>query len=119
MAKNRGKVGLEGSAGEYQFSSACKTQRNAGEAPARQGRGTNAGEAPARQGRGTNAGEAPALQERAAEIARMDWPQLKAGVAGCTACPLHKGRNKNVFGVGDEQAEWMFIGEGPGAGGDA
>ena len=49
----------------------------------------------------------------------MDWPQLKASVAGCTACPLHKGRNKTVFGVGDEQAEWMFIGEGPGADEDA
>ena len=59
------------------------------------------------------------LDARAAEIARMDWPQLKASVAGCTACPLHKGRNKTVFGVGDEQAEWMFIGEGPGADEDA
>ena len=106
IAQNPVKAGLARSAGEYQFSSACKTQRNAGEAPAR-------------QGRGTNAGEAPALQERGAEIARMDWPQLKAGVAGCTACPLHKGRNKTVFGVGDEQAEWMFIGEGPGADEDA
>ena len=49
----------------------------------------------------------------------MDWPQIKAGVAGCTACPLHKGRNKTVFGVGDEHAEWLFIGEGPGADEDA
>jgi DNA polymerase len=59
------------------------------------------------------------LDARAAEIARMDWPQLKASVAGCTACPLHKGRNKTVFGVGDAQAEWLFIGEGPGADEDA
>jgi uracil-DNA glycosylase family 4 len=59
------------------------------------------------------------LDARAAEIARMDWPQLKASVAGCTACPLHKGRNKTVFGVGDEQAEWLFVGEGPGADEDA
>ena len=59
------------------------------------------------------------LDARAAEIARMDWAQLKASVAGCTACPLHKGRNKTVFGVGDEQAEWLFIGEGPGADEDA
>ena len=59
------------------------------------------------------------LDARAAEIAQMDWPQLKASVAGCTACPLHKGRNKTVFGVGDEQAEWLFIGEGPGADEDA
>src|SRR5471032_3274164 len=32
---------------------------------------------------------------------------------------LHKGRNKTVFGVGDEAAEWLFVGEGPGADEDA
>jgi len=64
---------------------------------------------------------APALplDVRAAEVARMDWRELKASVAGCTACPLHKARNKTVFGVGDEHAEWLFIGEGPGADEDA
>ena len=59
------------------------------------------------------------LDARAAEIARMEWPQLKENVAGCVACPLHKGRNKTVFGVGDEHAEWLFVGEGPGADEDA
>ena len=65
----------------------------------------------------TAAVAAPALplDARAAEIAQMDWPQLKESVAGCVACPLHKGRNKTVFGVGDEQAAWLFVGEGPGA----
>ena len=63
------------------------------------------------------AGAAPVLplDARAARIAQMDWPQLKESVAGCTACPLHTGRNKTVFGVGDEHAEWLFVGEGPGA----
>jgi DNA polymerase len=67
------------------------------------------------------AGGAPALplDARAAAIAQMDWPQLKESVAGCIACPLHKGRNKTVFGVGDEHAEWLFVGEGPGADEDA
>ncbi len=59
------------------------------------------------------------LDARTAEIARMEWPQLKASVAGCTACPLHKARNMTVFGVGDERAEWLFVGEGPGAEEDA
>ena len=49
----------------------------------------------------------------------MDWPALKSCVAGCTACGLHKTRNKTVFGVGDEQADWLFVGEGPGADEDA
>ena len=108
IAQNPVKAGLAESAGEYQFSSACEAQTKAGGAPALQERGTKAGGAPALP-----------LDPRAAEIMGMDWPQLKASVAGCTACPLHKGRNKTVFGVGDEQAEWLFIGEGPGADEDA
>jgi len=56
-----------------------------------------------------------ALDERTTQIIRMDWPQLKESVAGCVACPLHRGRNKTVFGVGDESASWLFVGEGPGA----
>ena len=59
------------------------------------------------------------LDARAQGIVEMGWPQLKESVAGCLACPLHKGRNKTVFGVGDEAAEWLFIGEGPGAEEDA
>ena len=52
-------------------------------------------------------------------VADMDWPALKASVAGCTACVLHAKRNKTVFGVGDERADWLFVGEGPGADEDA
>jgi DNA polymerase len=55
----------------------------------------------------------------AADIQSMDWMQLRAAVSKCTACALHKGRKQAVFGVGDEQAEWLFIGEGPGAEEDA
>jgi len=44
-----------------------------------------------------------------------DWMPLKAEVAGCTKCALHKGRTQTVFGVGDERAEWMLVGEAPGA----
>lgn len=53
--------------------------------------------------------------DRSARIARMDWAALKASVASCTACPLSQSRTQTVFGVGDEQADWLFIGEGPGA----
>lgn len=56
---------------------------------------------------------------RADQILRMDWPQLKAAVAACTACPLAPTRTKTVFGVGDEAADWLFVGEGPGAEEDA
>ena len=57
--------------------------------------------------------------DRRATIMRMEWPELKARVAGCTDCPLHATRKKTVFGVGDEAAEWLFVGEGPGADEDA
>jgi len=48
-------------------------------------------------------------------IARMDWPQLKAAVKGCTACALRAGCTQTVFGVGDESARWLLVGEAPGA----
>ena len=57
--------------------------------------------------------------QRRAGIMLMDWPQLKACVADCTQCALHTRRNKTVFGVGDENADWLFVGEGPGADEDA
>lgn len=47
-------------------------------------------------------------------IMRMDWPELAAEVADCRRCGLCRGRQKTVFGVGDQQARWLFIGEGPG-----
>jgi uracil-DNA glycosylase len=57
--------------------------------------------------------------DRRARIMRMDWAELKACVAVCTDCPLHAKRNRTVFGVGDENADWLFVGEGPGADEDA
>jgi DNA polymerase len=45
----------------------------------------------------------------------MDWPTLKSTVKTCTACKLRAGCTQTVFGVGDEKADWLFVGEGPGA----
>ena len=53
------------------------------------------------------------------EIHQMDWDQLKLTVSHCTACPLSQTRTQTVFGVGDENANWLFVGEGPGAREDA
>lgn len=61
----------------------------------------------------------PAAGDRRGEIMSLEWAQLKQRVAGCTDCPLHVKRNKTVFGVGDENADWLFVGEGPGAEEDA
>jgi len=43
------------------------------------------------------------------------WIELKQLVSGCVKCGLHKTRTQTVFGVGDPGAEWMLIGEAPGA----
>jgi DNA polymerase len=60
-----------------------------------------------------------ALDDRAARIARMDWAELKTAVATCEACGLCKTRTNPVFGAGAERAEWMIVGEAPGAEEDA
>jgi uracil-DNA glycosylase family 4 len=45
-----------------------------------------------------------------------DWAGLREQIAGCTACDqLCKARTQTVFGVGNLQAEWLVIGEAPGA----
>ena len=49
----------------------------------------------------------------------LDWPGLRETIAGCTACGLCRERRQAVPGVGDERADWLFIGEGPGAEEDA
>jgi uracil-DNA glycosylase len=53
--------------------------------------------------------------DRTTQIHAMDWLQLKSSASLCTACVLHKKRKQAVLGVGDEKAEWLFVGEGPGA----
>jgi len=54
-------------------------------------------------------------EQKSNSIALMDWTQLKAKVAGCTDCKLCSGRTQTVFGVGDEKAQWMLVGEAPGS----
>ncbi len=56
---------------------------------------------------------------RDARIAALSWNEFAADVDACTACGLCKSRNKSVPGVGDVNAEWLFVGEAPGADEDA
>lgn len=44
----------------------------------------------------------------------VDWPELKEVCGGCTRCGLCETRHNVVFGVGNEKADVMFVGEGPG-----
>ena len=59
--------------------------------------------------------DAATRDARSAAIATMDWAALKAAVKECTACGLRAGCTQTVFGVGDESARWLVIGEAPGA----
>jgi len=58
---------------------------------------------------------ADATEKRRATILQMDWDQLKESVEGCVACRLCNSRTRTVFGVGDPDADWLYVGEGPGA----
>lgn len=49
-----------------------------------------------------------------ATVADLDWSGLRAAVAGCQACTLCASRQQTVFGVGNERAHWMIVGEAPG-----
>jgi len=69
---------------------------------------------PPKKKRGEISADLPA-DERTAAIAAMGWDELKQAVADCTACELCKTRKQAVLGVGDVNADWLFVGEGPGA----
>ncbi len=47
-------------------------------------------------------------------VSKMSWLQLNNVVLTCQACGLCNTRTNAVFGVGDEKAKWLFVGEGPG-----
>lgn len=54
------------------------------------------------------------LGPRPVGVETMDWPALREAVSNCQACGLCQGRRNTVFGVGNEQARWMIVGEAPG-----
>jgi uracil-DNA glycosylase len=68
----------------------------------------------------TIAGEARSgLDARRVRIAAFNLDELTTDIAACTACALCRTRKLTVPGVGDPHADWMFIGEAPGAEEDA
>jgi len=47
-------------------------------------------------------------------VESMDWDDLQRTVSSCTLCALHRARKRTVFGTGNREARWLFIGEAPG-----
>ncbi|MCC6658225.1 MAG: uracil-DNA glycosylase [Rhodocyclaceae bacterium] len=58
--------------------------------------------------------DTPTGNERTRRIAAMGWDELRAAVAECRDCRLCERRKQAVLGVGDVEADWLFVGEGPG-----
>jgi DNA polymerase len=61
---------------------------------------------------------APAMPDAAEtidDVSSYDWDRLRDAVASCRRCALRAGCTQTVFGVGHRKAEWMVIGEAPGA----
>ena len=61
----------------------------------------------------------PAQVRPFADVTNMDWAMLKQTAMQCAGCELCKTRTNVVFGEGPQDADLMFIGEGPGADEDA
>jgi DNA polymerase len=70
-----------------------------------------------RRGAATDAEAAP--DARRARIAQLAFDALPDDIAACEACALHRTRRRTVPGVGSVPAQWMFVGEAPGADEDA
>jgi DNA polymerase len=60
-------------------------------------------------------GDAPIAAVGTAGAEELDWDELRQCVADCTRCELSESRRQTVFGVGNPSADWMIIGEAPGA----
>src|SRR5260363_59254 len=59
--------------------------------------------------------ESSVVEKTSVPIEQLDWGALAARVAHCTRCRLCEQRTQTVFGVGDSNADWMLVGEAPGA----
>ena len=66
-----------------------------------------------------DAADGAAGVSREARIAGLGGEGLAADVDACTACGLCRSRQRSVPGVGDGDADWLFVGEAPGAEEDA
>lgn len=65
-------------------------------------------------GTGAEASTQP-VAPAAGSVSGLDWPALESRVSACTQCILHEARTRTVFGTGNREADWLIIGEAPGA----
>ncbi len=65
--------------------------------------------------RGAVAETKPPAEHTRLEVDDLNWSELTSQVASCTRCALHSTRHHAVFGSGNQNARWMFVGEAPGS----
>ncbi len=63
----------------------------------------------------SNAPDKQLMPDTITDCSSMAWQTLEQAVATCRLCDLHKTRIRTVFGGGNQQADWMIVGEAPGA----
>ncbi|HIF20097.1 MAG TPA: uracil-DNA glycosylase [Gammaproteobacteria bacterium] len=56
----------------------------------------------------------PSIKPDYKSSSETNWVELEKEVSNCKDCELHKTRTQTVFGCGNEQSDWLFIGEAPG-----
>ena len=58
------------------------------------------------------------IMTREQKISTLNWQELRWTVDNCKACDLYKTRTNPVFGVGNRYADFLIIGDAPGANDD-
>lgn len=58
--------------------------------------------------------EVPTVEVSSDSLPSDLWRSLEQTVSVCTLCELHQARTQTVFGVGNQQADLLVIGEAPG-----
>ncbi len=58
---------------------------------------------------------APSRPQSVPDVSGLGWEALEQQIRDCRACTLCERRTQAVPGVGDREADWLIVGEGPGA----
>ncbi len=61
-----------------------------------------------------DAGASPVCQQAIVDKSYRSLRDVRDDIGDCTRCKLHTERTNVVFGVGDDNADLMFVGEAPG-----
>ena len=57
----------------------------------------------------------PSRPQSVPDVSGLGWEALEQQIRDCRACTLCERRTQAVPGVGDREADWLIVGEGPGA----